>query len=77
MSMRRDGFCGGFGICGLSMRLRHECSTVVPVPADALLPCFVKLTWVRLEARPFHIPSRIALLRWFRGFFCLRWLVRW
>ena len=24
--------------------------------------------WVRLEARPFHIPSRIALLCWFRGF---------
>ena len=38
------------------------------MPADALLPCFAMLTWVRLEARPFHIPSRIALLRWFRGF---------
>ena len=24
--------------------------------------------WVRLEARPFHIPSRIALLGWSRGF---------
>ena len=50
------------------MRLRLRCSTVLPMPADALFACFVKLTWVRLEARPFHIPSRIALLRWSRGF---------
>jgi hypothetical protein len=34
------------------------------MPADALLPCFVMLPWVRLEARPFHIPPRIALLGW-------------
>jgi hypothetical protein len=46
----------------LSMRVRRGCSTVVPMPADALLACFVVLTWVRLEARPFHIPPRIALL---------------
>ena len=32
------------------------------MPADALLACFVVLPWVRLEARPFHIPPRIALL---------------
>ena len=38
------------------------------MPADALLACFVLLTWVRLEARPFHIPPRIALLGWSRGF---------
>ena len=44
------------------MRVRRGCSTVVPMPADALLPCFVMLPWVRLEARPFHFPPRIALL---------------
>ena len=60
--MRRDGFCGCFGICGLSMRVRRGCSTVVPMPADDLLACIVMLTWVRLEARPFHIPPRFALL---------------
>ncbi len=38
------------------------------MPADALLASFVLLTWVRLEARPFHIPPSIALLRWSRGF---------
>ena len=38
------------------------------MPADGLFACFVTLTWVRLEARPFHIPSRIALVRWFCGF---------
>ena len=50
------------------MRVRRGCSTVVPMPADALLACFVMLPWVRLEARPFHIPPRIALLGWSRGF---------
>ena len=44
------------------MRVRRGCSTGVPMPADALLACFVVLPWVRLEARPFHIPHRIALL---------------
>ena len=34
----------------------------MPMPADALLACFVVLPWVRLEARPFHIPPHIALL---------------
>jgi hypothetical protein len=51
------------------MRLRRGCSTGVPMPADALLACFVLLTWVRLEARPFHIPPRIALLGWSRRLF--------
>jgi hypothetical protein len=32
------------------------------MPSDALLARFVLLPWVRLEARPFHIPPRIALL---------------
>jgi len=50
------------------MRAQHGCFTVVPMPADALLACFVMLTCVRIEARPFHIPSRIALLGWPRGF---------
>jgi hypothetical protein len=34
------------------------------MPADALLARFVLLTWVRLDARPFHISPRIALLGW-------------
>jgi hypothetical protein len=38
------------------------------MPADALLAYIALLTWVRLEARPFHIPPRIALLGWSRGF---------
>jgi hypothetical protein len=38
------------------------------MPADALLPFIDSHMWVRLEARPFHIPSRIALLGWSRGF---------
>ncbi len=38
------------------------------MPADALSCCFVMLPWVRLEARPFHIPHRIALLGLSRGF---------
>ena len=50
------------------MRERYGFPTVVPMPADTLLACFVMLTWVRLEARPFHIPPRIALLGWSRGF---------
>ena len=62
---------------GLSMRLRHGCSTVVPMPADALLACFVMLTWVRLEARPFHIPSRIALQGWYVCQFIIRRIIRW
>jgi hypothetical protein len=40
----------------------------VPMPADALPACFVMLPWVRLEARPFHIPPRTAFLGWSRGF---------
>ena len=44
------------------MCVLRGCSTVVPMPADALLACLVMLPWVRLEARPFHIPPRIALL---------------
>jgi hypothetical protein len=48
----------------VSMRLRRGCSTVVPMPADVLSSCIVMLPWVRLEARPFHIPPRIALLGW-------------
>ena len=34
------------------------------MPADVLSSCIVMLPWVRLEARPFHIPPRIALLGW-------------
>ncbi len=48
----------------ISMRLRGGCSTVVPMPADVLSSCIVMLPWVRLEARPFHIPPCIALLGW-------------
>ncbi len=33
-----------------------------------MLACFVMLPWVRLEARPFHIPPRIAFLGLSRGF---------
>ena len=33
-----------------------------------MLACFVVFPWVRLEARPFHIPPRIAVLGWSRGF---------
>jgi hypothetical protein len=32
--------------------------------------CIVMLRWVRLEARPFHIPPRIALLGWLG---CFEW----
>ena len=68
MPSRGAGFYGGFVIYGYSMRVRRGCSTVVPMPADALLACFVLLPWVRVEARPFHIPPHIALLGWSRGF---------
>ena len=50
------------------MCVRRGCFMGVPMPADALLACFVVVPWVRLEARPFHIPPRIALLGWSRGF---------
>jgi hypothetical protein len=55
------------------MRLRGGCSTVVPMPADVVSSCIVMLPWVRLEARPFHIPPRIALLGWLGcfGFACV------
>jgi hypothetical protein len=33
------------------------------MPADDLSLRFDSLTWVRLEARPFHIPPRYALSR--------------
>jgi hypothetical protein len=52
----------------ISMRSQGGCSTVVPMPADVLFSCIVMLPWVRLEARPFHIPPRIALSGWFFGF---------
>jgi len=32
--------------------------------------CIVMLPWVRLEARPFHIPPRIALVGWLG---CFEW----
>ena len=60
---------------GFSKRARGGCSTVVPMPADVLSSYYALLTWVRLEARPFLIPPRIALVRlsvfdveWFVGF---------
>jgi hypothetical protein len=52
----------------ISMRLRGGCSTVVPMPADVLSSRIALFIWVRLEARPFHIPPRIALVGWFLGF---------
>jgi hypothetical protein len=52
----------------ISMRLRGGCSTVVPMPADVLFSCIAMLIWVRLEARPFHIPPLFALAGWFLGF---------
>jgi hypothetical protein len=57
--MRRF-FVPGRGCYPLPLRLRHGCSAVVPMPADDLLNHRVTLTWVRLEARPLHIPPRIA-----------------
>jgi hypothetical protein len=55
------------------MRSRGGCSTVVPMPADVLFSCIALFIWVRLEARPFHIPPRIALLGWLDcfGFGCV------
>jgi hypothetical protein len=57
----------------ISMRSQGGCSTVVPMPADVLFSCIVMLPWVRLEARPFHIPPRIALVGWLDcfGFGCV------
>jgi hypothetical protein len=46
-------------------RSRSGCSTVVPMPADDLSFCCDLRTRVRLEARPFHIPPRITLSRFF------------
>jgi hypothetical protein len=45
----------------------------VPMPADVLFSCIALFIWVRLEARPFHIPPRIALLGWLDcfGFGCV------
>ena len=36
----------------------------MPMPADVLFSCIALLIWVRLEARPFHIPPLFALLGW-------------
>ncbi len=57
--MRRF-FVSDRGYYPLLIRLRRGCSAVVPMPADDLLNHRVTLTWVRLEARPLHIPPRIA-----------------
>jgi hypothetical protein len=59
----------------VSMRSRDGCSTVVPMPADVLFSCIAMLIWVRLEARPFHIPPRIALAGWSDCFECTNFCV--
>jgi hypothetical protein len=53
----------------MTMRLRRGCSTVVPMPADVLSSCIALFIWVRLEARPFHIPPGIALSGWLDCFY--------
>jgi hypothetical protein len=58
--MMRRFFVPDLGYYPLLIRLRRRCSAVVPMPADGLLFWSVRLTWVRLEARPLHIPPRIA-----------------
>ncbi len=50
------------------MRSRGRCLTLVPMPADVLSSCIALLIWVRLEARPFNIPPRIALAGWLSGY---------
>ncbi len=50
------------------MRSRGGCLTVVPMPVDVLSSCIALLIWVRLEARPFNIPPRIALAGCISGY---------